>query len=78
MAKEPPPVQLSTLYTVRSNVGAHKWLTETLGIPVKLNLVREASRGNKQPRIKCVKVAGALMFSTYDLYTWAREIGKAG
>ena len=44
---------------------------------MKLNLVRESSRGNKQPKIKCVKVAGALMFSTYDLYTWAREIGKA-
>jgi hypothetical protein len=76
MAKELPPVRLSTLYTVRGNVGAHKWLTERLGVPVKLNYVRESSRGNKQPRIKCVKVAGALMFSTKDLYDWACELGK--
>lgn len=77
MAQPPPEVPLSNLCKIRSNVGAHKWLTETLGVPVKLNLVRESSRGNKQPKIKCVKVAGALMFSTYDLYNWAREIGKA-
>lgn len=64
-------VELSPLLTVRSRVGAHRWLTEVLGVPVKLNYVRSAATRREIPS---TLVAGALMFSTQDLFNWAMSL----
>lgn len=75
MARTPltPPkgVELSRLLTVRSREGAHRWLTETLGVPLKLNYVRAAASRREIP---CKEVGGALMFSTQDLFEWAASL----
>jgi hypothetical protein len=65
----PSGTELSALLTIRGREGAHRWLTETLGVPVKLNYVRTAASRREIP---CREVAGALMFSTQGLYEWAR------
>lgn len=59
--KPPTGVELSTLLTIRGREGAHRWLTETLGVPVKLIHVRAAA---SRREISCREVGGALMFST--------------
>ena len=67
----PSGVELSMLLTIRGREGAHRWLTETLGVPVKLNYVRSAASRREIP---CREVAGALMFSTQDLYECAASL----
>ncbi|ORB53671.1 hypothetical protein BST40_07615 [Mycobacterium persicum] len=75
MARTPsaPPrgVELSRLPTVRGREGAHAWITETLGVPLKLNFVRAAASRREIP---CREIAGALMFSTQDLFDWVVSI----
>lgn len=69
----PPGIELSTLLTIRGREGAHRWLTETLGVPVKLNYVRTAASRREIP---CKEIAGALMFSTQGLYDWAASLSQ--
>lgn len=69
----PRGIELSALLTIRGREGAHRWLTETLGVPVKLNYVRAAATRREIP---CREVAGALMFSTQDLYEWAASLSE--
>jgi hypothetical protein len=75
MAKTPtlPPdgVELSRLLTIRGREGAHAWITETLGVPLRLNYVRAAASRREIP---CREIAGALMFSTQDLFDWVVSI----
>jgi hypothetical protein len=65
---EPPPgVVLSTVPTIRGREGAHRWLTDVLGVPVRLNYVRVAvARGE----IPFTRMSGALFFSTRALFDW--------
>lgn len=74
MALPPPEIKLSNLLKVRTVKGAQRWLHNELGIQLPLNYVRQAVLSGK---LKHVKVGNAFMFSTYDLYTWAYQIGKA-
>lgn len=67
----PRGVELSPLLTVRGRAGAHRWLTEVLGVPVTLNYVRSAATRREIPS---TPVAGALMFSTQDLFNWAMSL----
>lgn len=69
----PNGVQLSTLLTIRGREGAHRWLAQTLGVPVKLNYVRPAASRREIP---CTEVGGALMFSTQGLYDWAVSLSE--
>lgn len=69
----PNGVELSALLTIRGREGAHRWLTETLGVPVKLNYVRSAA---SRREIACAEVGGALMFSTQALYEWAVSLSE--
>lgn len=69
----PSGVELSALLTIRGREGAHRWLTETLGVPVKLNYVRSAASRREIP---CREVGGALMFSTQGLYEWAVSLSE--
>lgn len=75
MAKLPPApprgVELSPLLTVRGRAGAHRWLTDVLGVPLTLNFVRNAATRREIPS---TVVAGALMFSTQDLFNWATSL----
>lgn len=71
MAKTPiqPPagVQLSRLHTIKSSHDAHKFIAETLSVPVSLNYVRAAAAKRDIP---CVKRGHALYFSTQGLFDW--------
>lgn len=69
----PTGVELSALLTIRGREGAHRWLTETLGVPVKLNYVRSAASRREIP---CAEVGGALLFSTQALYEWAVALSE--
>ena len=75
MARTPtaPPrdVELSRLLTIRGREAAHIWITGTLGVPLKLNYVRAAASRREIP---CQEIAGALMFSTQDLFDWVMSI----
>jgi hypothetical protein len=75
MARAPtaPPrgVELSRLLTIRGREAAHIWITGTLGVPLKLNYVRAAASRREIP---CHEIAGALMFSTQDLFDWVMSI----
>jgi hypothetical protein len=65
---EPPPgVTLTTVPTIRGRAGAHRWLNDTLGVPVRLNYVRAATARGE---IASVKMGGALFFSTRSLFDW--------
>ena len=64
-------VELSRLLTIRGREGAHAWTTETLGVPLKLNYVRAAASRREIP---CREIAGALMFSTQDLFDWVTSL----
>lgn len=64
-------VELSRLLTIRGREGAHAWITETLGVPLKLNYVRAAASRREIP---CREIAGALMFSTQDLFDWVTSL----
>lgn len=69
---EPPPgVVLSTVPTVRGRVGAHAWINEVLGVPVRLNLVRSATAKGE---ISATKIGGALFFSTRSLFDWIMSL----
>jgi hypothetical protein len=68
LVHEPPPgVVLSTVPTIRGRAAAHRWLNEVLGVPVRLNYVRDAANRREIP---CVKMSGALFFSTRGLFDW--------
>lgn len=75
MLKPPPapPIgaELSPLLTIRGRAGAHRWLTEVLGVPLTLNYVRNAATRREIPS---TVVAGVLMFSTEDLFNWATSL----
>jgi hypothetical protein len=77
MARTPtaPPqgVTLSRLPTVRGREGAHAWITGTLGVPLKLNFVRAAASRREIP---CREIAGALLFSTQDLFDWVVSVAE--
>jgi hypothetical protein len=65
---EPPPgVTLSTVPTIRGRAGAHRWLNDMLGVPVRLNYVRGATARGEIPS---VRMSGALFFSTRGLFDW--------
>lgn len=63
----PPGVVLSTVPTIRGRAGAHAWLNEVLGVPVRLNYVRAATAKGEIP---CTKIGGALVFSSQSLFEW--------
>jgi hypothetical protein len=54
---EPPPgVVLSSVPTIRGRAGAHRWLNDVLGVPVRLNYVRAVTaKGEIPPRFAEVK-----------------------
>lgn len=65
---EPPPgVVLSSVPTIRGRAGAHRWLNDVLGVPVRLNYVRAATAKGE---LTGVKISGALFFSTRVLFDW--------
>jgi hypothetical protein len=65
---EPPAgVVLSNVPTIRGREGAHRWLNEVLGVPVRLNYVRAATAKDE---LTGVKMSGALLFSTQVLFDW--------
>ena len=63
----PPGVELSPLPTIKGKDQAHAWITQTLGVPIRQNLVTAAA--NKR-EIQCVKIGAALYFSTQALFDW--------
>lgn len=65
---EPPPgVALTNVPTIRGRAGAHRWLNDVLGVPVRLNYVRAATAKGE---LTGVRMSGALFFSTQDLFDW--------
>lgn len=69
IAHEPPPgVVLSDLLTIKGRVGAHRWLSEVLGMPIRLNYVRAAVAKGSMPSVKKGEVH---YFSTRALFEWA-------
>lgn len=67
----PPGVELSRLPTIRGREAAHEWITNTLGVPLKLNYVRAAATRREIP---CREIGGALMFATSDLFDWVTSL----
>ena len=68
VVQPPPGVTLSPLLTVRGREGAHRYVRDVLGLPVRFNYIRDCiARGE----IRYTKVAGVHMFSTADLFAWA-------
>jgi hypothetical protein len=70
----PSGVALSTLPTIKGKDEAHKWITETLGVPVRKNLVVTATNARKIP---CVKIGGALHYSSQGLFDWIMSFTEA-
>ena len=65
---EPPPgVVVSEVPTIRGRAGAHRWLNDVLGVPVRLNYVRAATAKGE---LSGVRMSGALFFSTQGLFDW--------
>jgi hypothetical protein len=62
-----PPIQLSTLPTIKGKKAAHAWITNELGVQLSLNHVVTAANKKQIPR-RIIK--GAIHFSTQDLYDW--------
>jgi hypothetical protein len=74
--KYQPPVgvELSAVPTIKGKDEAHKWITETLGVPVRKNLIVTAANNRTIP---CIKIGGALYFSTQGLFDWIMSYTKA-
>lgn len=72
-AAPPQGVELSRLLTIRGREGAHAWITETLGVPLKLNYVRAAA---SRREIRCREIGGALMFASQDLFDWVVSLSE--
>lgn len=74
IAHEPPPgVVLSDLLTIKGRVGAHRWLSEVLGMPIRLNYVRAAVATGAMASVKKV---GVHYFSTRGLFEWALRFSE--
>jgi hypothetical protein len=73
IGQPPPGVVLSPLLTVRGREGAHRYIRDVLGLPLRFNYVRDCiARGE----IHYTKIAGVHMFSTADLFTWASGLAQ--
>lgn len=73
-AHEPPQgVVLSDLLTIKGRVGAHRWLSEVLGMPIRLNYVRAAVANGNMPSVKKGEVH---YFSTRGLFEWALKFSE--
>jgi hypothetical protein len=73
--KPPLGVTLSPLLTIRSRDAAHEWIVHTLGVPLRKNIVIEAANNRTIP---CVKIGGALYFSTQSLFDWVTSFTEEG
>lgn len=67
----PPPMQLSTLPTIKGKTAAHAWITEELGVALSLNHVVTAA--NKRQISRRI-IKGAIYFSTQDLFDWVMAV----
>ena len=63
----PPDVELSPLPTIKGKDKAHEWITETLRMEIRKNLITAAA--NKR-EVHCVKMGNGLYFSTQGLFDW--------
>ncbi|AEV73138.1 hypothetical protein MycrhN_2553 [Mycolicibacterium rhodesiae NBB3] len=73
MALSPPVgVELSKVPTLKGKHEAHQWITEMLGVRITYNYFLTQCNAKRVPR---TKIAGALFFSTADLYEWVMGQG---
>ncbi|MFA4083451.1 hypothetical protein ONA92_17280 [Mycobacteroides salmoniphilum] len=70
----PEGVTLSQLPTIRGKDAACDWINDTLGVPIRKNMIVEAANSRTIP---CRKIGGALYFSTQGLFEWVISIGVA-
>jgi hypothetical protein len=69
---EPPPgVELSAVPTIKGKDEAHRWIATVLRVPLRKNLVVTAANSRALP---CVKIGGALYFSTQGLFDWVMSL----
>lgn len=71
-AAPPAGVELSTLPTLKGKRVAHQWITDVLGVRITYNYFLTQCNRRRVPR---AKIAGALYFSTADLYEWVMRQG---
>lgn len=71
----PPPagVELSRVPTLKGKREAHQWITDVLGVRITYNYFLTECNAKRVPR---TKIAGALFFSTADLYEWVMGQGE--
>ncbi|RIR68157.1 hypothetical protein [Mycobacteroides abscessus] len=70
----PDGVALSQLPTIRGKDAACAWINDTLGVPIRKNMIVEAANARTIP---CRKIGGALYFSTQGLFEWVTSLGVA-
>jgi hypothetical protein len=68
----PSGVALSKVPTLKGKRAAHQWITDVLGVRITYNYFLIQCNAQKVPR---TKIAGALFFSTTDLYEWVMAQG---
>lgn len=69
----PPGLVLSDLLTIKGREGAHRWLRDELGLPLRLNYVRAAVAKGEMPSVKKGEVH---YFSTRILFEWALKFSE--
>lgn len=71
--RPPAGVELSRVPTLKGKHEAHQWITDVLGVRITFNYFLTQCNAQRVPRMK---IAGALYFSTADLFEWVMGQGE--